>query len=48
MPLLDLWQLTRSRENDPLTPTDMRHYGAATVREMAWYVALAALWDEEN
>ena len=48
VPLLDLWQLTRSRENDPLTPTDMRHYGAATVREMAWYVALAALWDEEN
>ena len=28
--VLDLWPLTHAREDDPKTPTDMRHYGADT------------------
>jgi len=33
--LVDLWNMTRVREDDPLERRDMRHYGASTVREMA-------------
>ena len=32
--LLDTWDLTVGRENDPLNPTDMRHYGDTTYRDL--------------
>jgi len=33
--LVDLWNMTRSREDVPLIPNDMRHYGPSVVHEMA-------------
>jgi hypothetical protein len=41
-PVIDMWQLTRLREDDPLTPSDMRHFGPSTVGEMAQLVVRAA------
>ena len=31
--IVDLWPLTRAREHDPATPTDMRHYGHDTYQQ---------------
>lgn len=31
--IVDLWPLTHAREDDPKTPTDMRHYGHHTYRQ---------------
>ena len=33
--ILDAWQISQARDDDPLTPTDMRHYGASTTHAIA-------------
>ena len=41
-PVIDMWQLTQLREDDPLQPSDMRHFGPSTVSEMAQLIVRAA------
>ena len=43
--IVDVWPLTAAREDDPLTPSDMRHVGASTTGAMAQRVLRAVCGD---
>ena len=43
--LVDVWPLSAAREDDPLTPSDMRHVGASTTGAMAQRVLRAVCGD---
>ena len=45
MDLIDMWPLSAAREDDPLTPSDMRHAGASTTGAMAQRVLRAVCGD---